>query len=144
MADQIIDLQRAVTTIMRALKIAETDVQVAHRQLSFLPVDIQTLRYISEHPDCRLADVAGYLGVVATTASSVIDRLVDRGFVERRRPETDRRSLALSLTREGREAISRIEAEELATMRIMLDALPEDEREMFVRHMTQIAAKVSK
>lgn len=144
MTQQIKDLQQAVTTIMRTLKIAETELQIAHRQLSFLPVDIQSLRFIGEYPDCRLADLASFLGVVATTASSVVDRLVDRGFVVRRRPETDRRSLALSLTEDGKDAFARIEAEERATMKLMLDALPEGERDTFVRHMSQIASRVTK
>lgn len=144
MSDQIKDLQQAVTTIMRALKIAETEVQIAHRQLSFLPVDIQTLRFVAQNPDCRLAVLASFLGVVATTASSVVDRLVDRGFIARRRPEKDRRSIALSLTDEGKDAFRRLETEERATMKLMLDALPEDERATFVRHMSRIASKVSK
>lgn len=144
MTNQIKELQQAVTTIMRALKIAETEVQIAHRQLSFLPVDIQTLRFVAQNPDCRLADLASYLGVVPTTASSVVDRLVDRGFVARHRPETDRRSIALSLTDQGKDAFARLEAEERATMKLMLEALPENERATFVRHMSQIASTVSR
>jgi len=143
MSEQIKDLQQAVTTILRALKIAETEVQVAHRKLNFLPIDIQTLRFVSEHKDCRLADLSKHLSIAATTASSVVDRLVERGFIQRQRPETDRRSIALSLTKEGAHAFGSIEAEEFATMALMLDALPEDERPTFVRHMMQIARKVS-
>ncbi|MEM8582192.1 MAG: MarR family transcriptional regulator [Pseudomonadota bacterium] len=143
MADQVVTLHRAVTTLMRALKIAETELQVAHRELSFLPVDIQSLRFVAQNPDCRLAELAQFLGVVPTTASSVVDRLVQRAFIDRRRPETDRRSLALRLTHLGQETFERLEAEEHATMRIMLDALPEQDRETFVRNMTQIAETVS-
>ena len=87
--------------------------------------------------------MGSFLGIVPTTASSVVDRLVERDLVERRRPETDRRSIALSLTADGREAFGRLEAEEMVTMQVMLDALPEDERETFVRQMTRIADKVS-
>lgn len=143
MMSQTKDLQRAVTTIMRALKIADTEVRIAHKELNFQPVDIQTLRFLSNHPHSKLSDLGAFLGVVPTTASSVVDRMVERGLVERRRPETDRRSIALTLTEQGAEAFGRLEDEEIATMQIMLDALPEDEREMFVRQMTRIAEKVS-
>lgn len=143
MANQTKDLQRAVTTILRALKIAETEIRVAHKELNFQPADIQSLRFLSEHPSSKLSDLGAHLGVVPTTASSIVDRLVDRGLVARRRPESDRRSIALSLTAQGRDAFGRLEEEEIATMRIMLDALPEAERETFVRQMTRIAEKVS-
>ena len=135
-------LHHAVTTILRALKIAETNVQVAHRELAFVPADIQTLRYVSRHQGCKLSDLADHLGVVPTTASSVGDRLVERGFLRRDRPETNRRAIALALTEAGQIAFARLESEELDTMKTMLDALPEADRAPFVTSMTRIADTV--
>lgn len=137
-------LHNAVTAILRALKIAETNVQVAHRELAFVPADIQTLRFVSSHSGCRLTDLAEHLGVVPTTASSIVDRLVERGFVRRDRPETNRRAIALDLTEAGAVAFSRLESEELATMKTMLDALPEADRSQFIQSMTRIAETVAK
>jgi len=81
---------------------------------------------------------------VPTTASSIVDRLVDRGFVGRERPASNRRAVALHLTDDGRLAFGRVEAEELATMRIMLDALPDTDRARFVSDMSRIAQHISK
>lgn len=143
MTDNVHALHEAVTAILRALKIAETQVRVAHKDLNFVPADIQTLRFVSQHEACMLSDLAAHLGVVPTTASSVVDRLVDRGFLRRERPETNRRAVSLHLTDEGADAFGRIEEEELATMRIMLDALPEKDRDAFVRSMKRIADHVT-
>ena len=143
MKEQVQSLHKAVTVLMRALKIAEKNVQVAHRELNFVAVDIETLRFLTNHPDCMLSDLAKHLDVVPTTASSVIDRLVERGFVSRERPETNRRSVALGMTREGQHAFALIDAEEKATMQIMLEALPEEDRAQFVKSMTHIANRVS-
>ena len=143
MQEEIEGLHRAVTALMQALKIAEKNVQVAHRELNFVAADIATLRYLTDHPDCMLSDLANHLGVVPTTASSVVDRLVERGFVTRERPETNRRSIALRMTDEGQHAFALIDAEEKQTMKTMLDALPEEDRAQFVKSMTHIAATVS-
>ncbi|WP_320242663.1 MarR family transcriptional regulator [Cognatiyoonia sp. IB215182] len=143
MKDDVTQLHSAVTVIMRALKIAEKGLQVAHRELNFVPADIQTLRFLATHPACKLSDLAHHLGVVPTTASSIIDRLVDRGLVSRERPESNRRSVSLDLTAAGKDAFSRLDAEEKATMQLMLDALSKEERPAFVRAMSQIAAHVS-
>lgn len=144
MKDKIESLHKAVTVLMQALKIAEKNVQVAHRELNFVAADIATLRYLTDHPDCMLSDLANHLGVVPTTASSVVDRLVERGFVSRERPETNRRSVALRMTPEGQHAFALIDAEEKQTMQIMLDALPEEDRAQFVKSMTHIAESVSR
>jgi len=143
MEEEIESLHKAVTALMKALKIAEKNVQVAHRELNFVAVDIATLRYLTDHPDCMLSDLAGHLGVVPTTASSVVDRLVERGFVSRERPETNRRSIALRMTSDGQHAFALINAEEKQTMKIMLDALPEEDRAQFVKSMTHIADRVA-
>jgi len=142
MEQDIHRLHRAVTTILRALKIAETNTQVAHRELAFVPADIQTMRFVSVHPGCKLSDLAEHLGVVPTTASSIVDRLVDRGLIRRDRPETNRRVIAITLTDDGASAFSRLEAEELATMKTMLEALPPDDRAQFVDSMARIADTV--
>ena len=143
MSDPVQDLHIAVTTMMRALKIAETKVRVAHTELSFAPAEIQTLRFVSDRDGCKLSDLGAHLGIVPTTASSLVDRLVDRGFLERARPETNRRAVSLHLTEDGRTAFGRLEAEERATMQIMLEALDESEQAAFVETMTRIADHVS-
>jgi DNA-binding MarR family transcriptional regulator len=143
MEEEIDSLHKAVTGLMKALKIAEKNVQVAHRELNFVAADIATLRYLRDHPDCMLSDVASHLGVVPTTASSVIDRLFERGFVSRERPANNRRSVALRLTSDGQHVFALIDAEEKQTMKIMLDALPETDRAQFVKSMTHIAETVS-
>lgn len=144
MRDELDNLHNAVTSLMRALKIAEKNIQVAHRELNFVAVDIETLRFLRAHPGCMLSDLAVHLDVVPTTASSVVDRLVDRGFVSRERPETNRRAIALRLTPDGTEAFALIDAEEKATMQIMLDALPDQDRSRFVQSMMQIAQTVAR
>jgi DNA-binding MarR family transcriptional regulator len=133
-------LQSAVGRILRVLKITETRLRVAHRELAFGPSDIQTLRFLSGSPGAMLTEVAAHLGVAPTTAASVVDRLVRRSLVARVRPEANRRVVALDLTDLGRDAQARIDAEERETMRAMLGALPEAERAVFVGAVTRIAA----
>ena len=143
MEQDITALHSAVTRIVRSLKIAETKLQVAHRELSFVPADIQTLRYLSNHAGSKLSQLAQHLGVVPTTASSVIDRLVERGYVARARPENNRRAISLALTEDGQTVYARLETEERVTMRVMLEALPEADRAAFVRSMSTIAEAVA-
>ncbi len=139
MSDPARQLQSAISTIVRIQKILEPSVETAHGALKLAPSDIQTMRFIAGHPGCMSGSVATFLGVVPTTMTSIVDRLVKRGFVSRARPESNRRAVSLNLTEEGAAAFARLEAEELASSRFMLEALPEEERAAFVRSMTRIA-----
>jgi long-chain acyl-CoA synthetase len=53
------------------------------------------------------SDVAERLAVSRPTVTSVVDGLVNRGLVERRHSEDDRRRVSLTLTKEGREILAR-------------------------------------
>ena len=143
MTKTVQSLHKSVTTILRALKIAETEIRVAHQAYNFVAADIQTLRFLAEHNGCKLSELAEHLGVAPTTASSIIDRLVGRKLVSRERQEDNRRAISLSLTTSGAKAFSLLEAEEMATMKIMLDALAASDRDTFVAQMARIADTVS-
>jgi DNA-binding MarR family transcriptional regulator len=51
--------------------------------------------------EARMSDLAPQLGISLSTLSSLVDRLVDAGFVVRRTDERDRRSVIVSLTHAG-------------------------------------------
>lgn len=143
MTDLVSDLQRSIATIIRIQKILEPSVETAHKTYKFAPPDIQTLRYISEHPNCMSGAIAKFLGVVPTTMTSVIDRLVKRGFVDRHRPEDNRRAIALNLTEEGQKVLAQILAEDLQAVGMMLNCLPSSQHEQFVGSMRQIASTLA-
>ena len=137
-------VQHSIAQIVRILKITEPSVRAEHGRLKFVPADVQTLRFLADHPGAMANALAQHLGVAATTATSIIDRLVKRGLVKRTRPETDRRSVSLSLTEAGRDAFSLIETEELQTAQLMLEVLEPEERDGFVSALARIAASLYK
>ena len=59
------------------------------------------LRYLREHPGCRVADIAAEFAIGIGATSKGIDRLESRGWVERRPNPADRRSSLLALTDAG-------------------------------------------
>ncbi|MDR0268589.1 MarR family transcriptional regulator [Paenibacillus sp.] len=67
------------------------------------------LRTLREHPDIGLTELADLIFLGNSTTSGVVDRLVKAGLVERRRSETDRRSITLRTTKEGDELRDRTE-----------------------------------
>ncbi len=68
------------------------------------PIQIQTLLYLSSHPEklCRIGQVAQEFNLTSATMSDAVDALEEKGLVVRRPWPQDGRVLALHLTEDGR------------------------------------------
>jgi DNA-binding MarR family transcriptional regulator len=77
----------------------------------------------------RMSDVARRLGVSAPTASTLIDRLVERGLVDRREDPRDRRQHRCRLSPEGHWLAARFYESARARTKLLLAQLSQDELE---------------
>lgn len=99
---------------------------------------LKVLMLIAVVGEQRMSDLAAQLGVSLSTASGVVDRLVDAGLAQRREDASDRRAVLISMTAAGsqfmerfqelgagqlRELLSRLDTEDLATVRRAIEVL---------------------
>lgn len=133
---QVTDLRIAIDKLVRRFKIAETGGDDGPK---LNPIDLQTMFYVAEHPNCTASEVAQYLGVAATTMSAVADRLVRHGLITRERVTSNRRIVSLALSEEGRQRVDAAVETQYNHCRAMLSALEPDERPRFLSAITKIA-----
>jgi MarR family transcriptional regulator, multiple antibiotic resistance protein MarR len=116
------DLVRVETRLYNAVAErvrAEAGVAAGHFEL---------LRYVRDHPDARVADLAAAFAVGVGTTSKIVDRLEKQGWVERRPNPANRRSSLLALTSAGESVVSRAEpAWQAAIQEILGGAVTPDE-----------------
>ncbi|HEY1454900.1 MAG TPA: MarR family transcriptional regulator [Candidatus Dormibacteraeota bacterium] len=102
----------------------------------------ELLRYVRDHPDARVADIASAFAIGVGTTSKIVDRLEKEDWMERHPNPANRRSSLLALTPAGESAVSRAEPawqaaiqeilgaavtpEELTALSLALDALRSD------------------
>ncbi|BCP55701.1 MarR family transcriptional regulator [Kaistia sp. 32K] len=134
--EQIGQLSLAFERFTRRFKVAEAS---AAMENALNALDVQALLFVNEHPDCSLGDVARNLQVALTTMSSSADRLVRREMMERQRHEANRRTVALTITPKGKEAVAGYMAGYRDACRAMLESLDPAERAEFVRLTERIA-----
>ena len=84
------------------------------RSSAWLDLDLtrqqaKTLHFLS-HGQRRMSEIAGRLKVEMPSATTMIDRLVAKGLVERGQDPADRRAVVCSLTLEGIEVVERFSA----------------------------------
>jgi len=63
---------------------------------------LHALGYVRLNPGASLSELAGYLGIGLPTASTLVSRLVNAGYIHREEDPTERRRVSLSLTDSGR------------------------------------------
>ncbi|WP_216901654.1 MarR family winged helix-turn-helix transcriptional regulator [Nocardia alni] len=99
----------------------------------------EMLRYVRDHPDVRVADLAAGFAIGVGATSKIVDRLEKLEWIERRPNPANRRSSLLALTPAGESIVSRTEPawhaalqdilgtavtpDQLATLALTLNAL---------------------
>jgi len=136
------DIERlhvAITALMRAYKLDEAgDGPVSEADLN--AADLAAIALLGEAGTLKNREVAARLGVAPTTATSILDRLVRKGFVRRARSEIDRRIVEVDLSDAGSAFFARLRARQLQNCRSMLAALGEEERVVFLNLISKVAA----
>jgi DNA-binding MarR family transcriptional regulator len=133
MADNATEGYAAFDTVFTDLVRAETRLYnaVAERVKAGAGVaagHFELLRYVRDHPDARVADIAATFAIGVGTTSKIADRLEKQGWLERRPNPANRRSSLLALTPAGESAVSRAEpAWQAAIQEILGEAVSPEE-----------------
>ena len=94
------------------------------------PVEFNLLQYCSETGECTATQLARVLPVDASRISRIVTRLVDKGFLLRRRLPHDRRTVMLSLTDEGTRLVAELGDRVEAYLLTLLEGYDEEELRM--------------
>jgi DNA-binding MarR family transcriptional regulator len=88
---------------------------------------LRVLYFLQRRSPSSLSAVAAYLDVTRPTMSVMIERLVQRGLVQRTNDPIERRRIALSLTPQGKTELDQVYNATLLTVADRLQGLSEPE-----------------
>lgn len=87
------------------------------------------LRVLFDHEALPLKDIVARVEVDQGSLSRMVDRLMARGWVQRDADASDRRAVAISLTKEGRRLVPKLAAEADQNEAVFFSKLTQAERE---------------
>ena len=99
----------------------------------------RTLVFLSHGPK-RMSELSAHLGCGMPSATSMIDRLVKKGLVERAEDSSDRRVVACSLTPAGGEVVERFLRMGRMKYEALADILTEEELEAAIPVLEMLSA----
>ena len=94
----------ALREVMRAFNVATKKLE---RSFGLSGSQLEALEILEKNPGLSPSDLACRSSTDQSTASVVVKRLADAGYVERRQLDTDRRRTTLTVTPEGRAIIAK-------------------------------------
>ena len=100
------ELADRFTDVVEYLSLAHHTVALEEWQgIDMTIAQIKTMVLLQNMNGTRMGGIAAYLGSTLSATTSIVDRLVDKGLVERDTDPNDRRVVVCKLTNEGRDTI---------------------------------------
>lgn len=95
---------RVMETIPLLMRFIRADMRTHSAECLSIP-QLRSLAFLKRNPGASLSEVAEHLGVTCATASTTIERLVQRNLVQRTDHPQERRRVVLNLTEEGKQLL---------------------------------------
>ncbi len=99
------------------------------------PGQLHAMFVVGEHPGMTMKELAGMLHITSPSATSLINRIVQLGLVQRRHDARNRKLVRLKLSRKGSELLKSNHEERNKTLRILFGIItPEEQTQLSSIH----------
>lgn len=98
------------------------------KELSATRGQLSLLWVLVEHNRCTMQELAEHLAVTPSTATAMVKRLLDQGYLERARDDADWRTVWVKATESGRHAVEIFRRVRTASLQRRLERLTDEER----------------
>ncbi|MBD2163071.1 MarR family transcriptional regulator [Calothrix membranacea FACHB-236] len=117
---------RVMETVPLLMRFIRADMR-SHNAESLSIPQLRSLAFLNRNPGASLSEVAEHLGVTCATASTTIERLVQRDLVQRTDHPQERRRIVLNLTETGKLLLQQSQATTRAHIADILESLTPEE-----------------
>lgn len=108
--------------------------------LQLSKTELFSMLIIDRHGEIIMSQIADYVQIPMSTATSIVDRLVKKGLVKRGRSETDRRIVTITLSDKGSEMISNFKEQILKYVNRIDSVLSNEEKQLLINLISKILA----
>ena len=133
---QVRDLDACFDAFRRAMMGRQMPMPPSDVELS--PQSGRALITLADRGPIAMTDFSEALGVPLSTATRMVERLIEKGLAVRSRIEDDRRVVRVELSEEGKKLNQHFLEQRTQMGRQMLAPLTHGEREIFIELMTKI------
>jgi DNA-binding MarR family transcriptional regulator len=118
------EIAEALPEIIRRLK---GNRRLSSGEWELTVAQVRALGVVAHHADCTMGELARRLGISLSAATGLVDRLVQRGLIEREADSSDRRLVCLRLTAAAKRVPAAFRRQTRRRMAAALEQLSEPE-----------------
>jgi DNA-binding MarR family transcriptional regulator len=111
------------------------ETQITHSQLL-------VLHLVKKNKIIRIKDLANFLDITSSAATQIVNGLVDKGLLMRKRNPDDRRTLKIELSEKSKNQFDSIKNKSFNTLYSLFNVLDNDELLKYCELNDKIASKV--
>lgn len=137
-------VDRAVAEIEALLRQRRRSSMAWWRECDLSIAQLHLLATLNERGPTTVGALADALAISAPSASSIVDRLVERGTVDRVRSTEDRRQVLVSLSEAGRRLADEMQGLSQTTLRAVLQQLEAGDLADLLRLLPRLAAAAAR
>ncbi|MFA6169527.1 MAG: MarR family transcriptional regulator [Candidatus Margulisiibacteriota bacterium] len=101
---------------------------------------VMRVAYLND--SCKMSDISNALGVTMANVTSMVDRLIRDGYVERHEDPADRRIVRISLTKEGRKTYEAVREGKRRHFMMIFSKISVKERNQLLEIMQKVAQEL--
>jgi DNA-binding MarR family transcriptional regulator len=135
--------ESSLIALRRILRATEENMRLLARATGLTTPQIMVLQIVEDAGEATPKQIATRAGIAPATATALIEKLVQRGYVRRQRGQTDRRQFWVSLTSEGAQALHDAPDPLHQQFTERFARLPDWEQAMIVAALERVAGLVS-
>lgn len=135
--------QSSLIALRRILRATEENMRLLARATGLSAPQLMVMQIVEDAGEATPKTIATRAGIAPATATALIEKLVQKGYVRRRRGETDRRQYWVSLTSDGAAALHDAPDPLHQEFTERFSDLPDWEQAMVVAALERVAGLVS-
>lgn len=127
-------VQMIFRTIMRRMR----KVWGEQTELGLNPTQFSVLEKLHGEGSLKVTEVAKMLSLTAGAVTGITDKLIELGYVERRRDEVDRRTVYLEITERGKQSFMETLKQRTELFERLFDHVEDEQVHQFLKVCNQI------
>lgn len=131
-------IQEMLTLVKRIMSVVKQNFESDFKKMGVTQSQILVMRVLNLRGDMKVSDISKELDLSNSTVSGIIDRLVEKKIVQRKRSEEDRRIVMISLADEYRQPVKKGLNAFAQKMRKALSTMTEEDVDSIIRGLEKL------
>lgn len=131
-------IEEIFSVIKRIMWLIKQNFEKDFKKMHVTQSQILVMRVLNYYGDMKVSDISRELDLSNSTVSGIIDRLVEKKIVQRKRSEKDRRVVMISLAEEYRQPVKRRLNAVAQKMRKALSTITEEDLDSVIQGLEKL------